>query len=152
MKTLEVSLQVVDQDERLVTDGADVGLPRVLLVERCDVVRQVALGREHFVAEVTFFGLRVTSLKMFLQVFVRGKIFPTFFALLPTAFYQIEVSTVRVVVVGESEVKRLWTKSTLDFLRRLTFVLLVIYPWWKMIITLRTELPIFYNFRFVLQI
>ena len=54
MKTLEVSLQVVDQDERLVTDGADVGLPRVLLVERCDVVRQVALGREHFVAEVTF--------------------------------------------------------------------------------------------------
>ena len=54
MKTLEVSLQVVDQDERLVTDGADVGLPRVLLVERGDVVRQVALGREHFVAEVTF--------------------------------------------------------------------------------------------------
>jgi hypothetical protein len=54
MKTLEVSLQVVDQDERLVTDRADVGLPRVLLVEGGDVVRQVALGREHFVAEVAF--------------------------------------------------------------------------------------------------
>ena len=54
MKTLEVSFQVVDQDERLVTDGADVGLPRVLLMEGGDVVRQVALGRKDFVAEVTF--------------------------------------------------------------------------------------------------